>query len=163
MVRTTKADNNQARLADKKPVSTELTEKYPNRFKKGVSGNPAGRKKGSKNKVNLEIEKLLKADAKKITRQVIAKAKKGDMGAIKMFLERVSPPMKDQPFQIELPELKSASDVTQYLATLAKETAKGNIPPTESEKLAKLADHYLKAVEVTDFEKRLLELEEKMN
>lgn len=59
-------------------------------FEQGKSGNPNGRPKGSRNKTTMAMLELLDEEAEAITRRVIERAKKGDMLAIKLVLERVT-------------------------------------------------------------------------
>ena len=51
-------------------------------FKKGQSGNPGGRPKGTRNKTTLAMEELLDGEAEIITRKAIEKAKEGDGGGL---------------------------------------------------------------------------------
>ena len=66
------------------------------KFVKGQSGNPAGKPKGTKNKLTLYRESVLMKQEKKLLQNlpeildvVIEKAKSGDMVATKLFLDRV--------------------------------------------------------------------------
>jgi hypothetical protein len=54
-------------------------------FQIGISGNPNGRKAGSRNKATLLLEALLDGEAEAVTRTVIEKAKAGDMGAARLW------------------------------------------------------------------------------
>lgn len=62
-------------------------------FKPGQSGNPDGRPKGAKNK-RTKYQKMLEDGAEDAIKQVVKKAKDGDMTAIRLIVERVSPPVK---------------------------------------------------------------------
>jgi hypothetical protein len=82
---------------------TTETEPKPRRggFKKGKSGNPAGRPKGAKNAVTILKEAVLQgaedvflANIEKITTVVCKKAVEGDLTAAKMVLDRVVPVKK---------------------------------------------------------------------
>jgi Family of unknown function (DUF5681) len=66
-------------------------------FEPGTSGNPAGRPRGSRNKTTMAAEALLDGEAEGITRKAIEKALEGDMGALRLCLERVLPPRRDRP------------------------------------------------------------------
>jgi hypothetical protein len=66
-------------------------------FEPGQSGNPAGRPKGSRNKATLAVEVLLDGEAESITRKAIELAKKGDLAAIRLCLDRIASPRKDRP------------------------------------------------------------------
>lgn len=72
-----------------------------NRFVKGVSGNPLGRPKGSKNKITLmklalegELRTQLKHDAQEILQVAIAKAKEGDTAMLKLLVDKMIPTSK---------------------------------------------------------------------
>lgn len=65
-------------------------------WKPGISGNPAGKPVGTKNKLTLYREAVLAKQEKKLLKElpeildvVIAKSKEGDIQAIKLFLDRV--------------------------------------------------------------------------
>lgn len=82
----------------------ENSEKMPARstkFQKGVSGNPNGRPKGSKNKITLmklalegELRAQLKPHMADILTQAIAKAMQGDPQMIKLLLDKTLPTTK---------------------------------------------------------------------
>jgi Family of unknown function (DUF5681) len=60
-------------------------------FEPGQSGNPAGKAKGTRNKVTLAIEALLDGEAEALTRKAIELAKAGDMAALRLCLDRIVP------------------------------------------------------------------------
>lgn len=71
------------------------------KFKKGQSGNPKGRPKGTKNKETLAKQALedksmdlMLRELPKIVQVCIEKAKQGDMNAMKMVLDRAIPTKK---------------------------------------------------------------------
>ena len=63
------------------------------KFEKGRSGNPAGRKPGTKSLVSRELEKILKAGGGKVARAVATKltqlSLQGNVPALKLLYERV--------------------------------------------------------------------------
>ena len=70
-------------------------------FQPGVSGNPAGRPKGSKNKITLmklalegELRTQLKPHMADILAVALAKAKDGDPAMIKLLLDKTLPTTK---------------------------------------------------------------------
>jgi hypothetical protein len=81
--------------------------------------------------------------------------------ALRLCLERILPPRKDRPVQIELPKLTSAADATNALALVAAKVAEGEVTPDEGAAVNAIIGGYLKAVEITDIERRLAELERK--
>lgn len=81
-------------------MAKSLTSK-DTRFPAGVSGNPGGRPKGSKNKSTLLREAMEQKVDCKLSREipqvldvVIRAAKSGDMSAAKMLLDRAVPVQK---------------------------------------------------------------------
>jgi hypothetical protein len=70
------------------------------RFQPGVSGNPAGRPKGAKNKSTLAAEALLDGEAEALTRKAVEMALRGDTVALRLCLERLMPPRRDRPVAV---------------------------------------------------------------
>lgn len=66
----------------------------PQLFKKGQSGNPKGRPKGSINKYTQLSRELLSAKGPEIVQVVIDKALKGDVHCLKMCMDRIVPQQK---------------------------------------------------------------------
>jgi hypothetical protein len=63
------------------------------KFAKGVSGNPAGRKPGSKSHVSRELERIVKAGGGKVAREIAQKLTEltlaGNTQAAKLLLDRL--------------------------------------------------------------------------
>ena len=102
------------------------------KFMPGQSGNPNGRPKGSRNKTTLAIEKLLDGEAEEITRKAIDLAKGGDMGAIRICLDRLAPPRKDRHIEFVLPKMQKASDASDASAALVEAVSVGELTPSEA-------------------------------
>ncbi len=131
------------------------------RWSKGQSGNLAGRPKGARHRATMAAEAVLDGEASALTRKAIEKAKEGNSMALRLCLERILPPRKDRPVRIDLPRLESASDATAALAMVAAKVAEGEVTPDEGASVNAVIGGYLKAVEITDIERRLEELERK--
>lgn len=140
------------------PDNTEKKQKKI-RFQKGESGNPLGRPQGSRNKASLMAEQLFAEDIKGVCKSVIEKAKSGDMQAAKIILDRLLPPRKDNPVNIELPEIKTAQDILKAVGGITQAIARGEISPSEGEALARILDINAKAIEICEFESVLTQLE----
>jgi hypothetical protein len=132
-------------------------------FEPGKSGNPAGKPKGTRNKTTLAVEALLDGEAKTLTRKAIELAKAGDLGALRVCLDRIAPPRKDRPVLFELPPVSSAADAAKAAAALLEAVAVGDLTPAEASELGKLIEGYIKALEATDFAERLTKLEQMTN
>jgi Family of unknown function (DUF5681) len=87
-------------------------------FVKGCSGNPQGRPKGARNAATILAEQLLEGEAEALIRKLIAKAKRGNMAALRLCIDRIVPPRRERPLNINLPQLAS---VHQQIVSRAKE------------------------------------------
>ena len=125
----------------------------------GVSGNPAGKPRGARNKTTLAMEALLDQDAEAIIEKAIELAKAGDMTAIRLCLDRLCPPRKDRHVTFELPPLNSAADASRAAATIIAGVSAGELTPAEAAELGKLVESYARTLEATEFEERLATLE----
>jgi hypothetical protein len=132
-------------------------------FEPGQSGNPAGKAKGTRNKVTLAIEALLDGEAEALTRKAIEIAKGGDLAALRLCLDRLAPPRKDRLVMFELPTITCAADAVKASAALVTAVAIGDLTPAEAGELGKLIEAYVKALEATDFAARLENLERVTN
>lgn len=92
------------------PEST--TVKQSHGFQPGVSGNPAGRPRGARNKVTVAAETLLAGQAGALTQKLIEVALGGDVAALKLCFERLCPVPRSAKLDIDLPE-----DVLAYPAS----------------------------------------------
>jgi len=128
-------------------------------FEKGESGNPAGRPRGSRNRATLLMESLLADDAEAIGRKAIEMAKQGDMAAIRLCMDRLSPARKGEPVAFELPPLDKPADSVAAAATIVAAVAAGELTPSEAAELAKVIDVYVRAIATKAFDERLTKLE----
>jgi hypothetical protein len=128
-------------------------------FQKGECGNPAGRPRGSRNRATLLMEGLLADDAEAIGRKAIEMAKQGDMAAIRLCMDRLSPARKGQPVAFELPPLDKPADSVAAAAEIVAGVAAGELTPSEGADLAKVVDVYVRAIATNAFDERLTKLE----
>ena len=68
--------------------SDNTGEQQAGRFRKGQSGNPAGRPRGARNSATLAVEAMLDGEAEALTRKAIDMALAGDTVALKIFTHR---------------------------------------------------------------------------
>ena len=130
-------------------------------FRKGQSGNPRGRPPGARNAATVLAEQLLDGEAETLIRKAVDKAKKGDMAALRLCIERILPPRRERPVSFRLPDLASASDASKAMAAITSAVAAGELTPTEAGELSRLVESYVKTIEATEFERRLRGLEER--
>jgi Family of unknown function (DUF5681) len=129
-------------------------------FRKGHSGNPRGRPAGARNAATVLAEQLLDGEAETLIRKAIEKAKRGDMVALRLCLDRIVPPRRDRPVHFTIPELNSAADATKAMAAITLAVAHGELTPAEAGELSRLVESYVKTIEAAEIERRLRALEE---
>jgi Family of unknown function (DUF5681) len=133
--------------------------KQDGRWRPGESGNPAGRPRGTKNKVTLAAEALLDGEAEAITRKAVELAKAGDLAAIRICMDRIIPARRDHHVTFELPKIETSADAVKACSALLEAVADGDLTPSEAAELGKLVDACLRSIEATEFEERLSRLE----
>jgi hypothetical protein len=134
--------------------------KQAGRWKKGESGNPAGRPRGARSRATVAVEELLEGEVEALTRKAVELALGGDTTALRLCLERLAPPVRERPLELELPPIESAKDLPRAVASLLQAVATGTVTAGEAEKLGRLVGQYVQAVEVAEIEERLRTLEE---
>jgi Family of unknown function (DUF5681) len=130
-------------------------------FRKGQSGNPAGKQRGTRHKATLAIEALLDGGAERLTRKAIEKALEGDGVALRLCLDRLCPPRKDRPVSFTLPKIESAHDAAKATAAILAGVAHGQVTPSEAAEVGRLVETHVKTLEVSDLERRITELEKR--
>jgi Family of unknown function (DUF5681) len=130
-------------------------------FQKGQSGNPGGKPKGARNRTTVLAEKLMQDDTKDIVRAVLAAARGGDMTAARLVLERISPVRRGRPVHLDLPTVRTASDVAEGISALMRAIASGELTPDEAATVAGIFELRRKSLETAEFEQRLQILEDK--
>jgi hypothetical protein len=128
-------------------------------FKKGVSGNPAGKPKGARHKTTILAEKLMADDGEAIVKKVVEAAKAGDLQAARLVLDRICPSRKDSPITFTVPRIQSSADAAEAMSALLAAVAAGEITPSEATEVARLLEGFLRAREGTEIEARLAALE----
>jgi hypothetical protein len=128
-------------------------------FEKGRSGNPAGRRRGSRNKATLAAAALLAGESEALTRKAVQMALAGDPTAMRLCMERVLPPCRERTVKFSLPPIKvaptaetcglSPRDISLAMNAVTSALAQGEITPGEAEKIAGVVDTFVQAVEKT--------------
>ena len=77
-------------------------------FEKGRSGNPGGRRRGSRNKATLAAAALLAGESEALTRKAVEMALGGDPTAMRLCMERVLPPCRERTVKFSLPPIEAA-------------------------------------------------------
>ena len=128
-------------------------------FKKGVSGNPRGRRAGSRNKATMLLEKMMADDGEGVVNAVLEAAKGGDMQAARIILDRICPPRKERPISCKLPKLEDPSDLPAGISAILQAVSEGQLTPGEGQALASLIEAQRRTLETEDIDQRLAALE----
>jgi|APCry1669188970_1035186.scaffolds.fasta_scaffold67523_2 Family of unknown function (DUF5681) len=147
----------------KKTVTTDETPTIKGRFRKGQSGNPSGRRAGSRGKATLAALLLLDDECERLTRVAINLALGGDLLALRMCLDRLIPIRKDHPIGVALPKIATLQDLPGFTASLLGAVSDGLIGCSEAEKLSKIASIHKEVMVAVGFEQRLIDLETAAN
>ena len=127
-------------------------------WKPGQSGNPAGKRPGTG-----KIDKLRAALAKELPEvldALVAKAKEGDIGAIKLILERIVPALRPVDATAPLNLLPEAGLAEQGRAVLAA-LASGQLPVNQAIGILQGLGSLAKLIETDELERRLAALEQR--
>ena len=96
-------------------------------FVKGQSGNPAGRPRGCRNKVNRRAEVELTELAAAFMGDLIVHARQGNPTAMRLVAERVMPVSRQRPVEVPLPALVSPADQAPAVAQISQALGEGDI------------------------------------
>ena len=134
---------------------TEKRKAPPHAWKKGQSGNPNGKKPGSRNKATQMVLAMMEGGAKEITQAVIDAAKAGDLSAARLVIERLAPPMRERPINIELPDTCTAEGCAQAQSAILQAVGTGDLLPGEGATLATIVENRRRSLETQDLEQRI--------
>ena len=131
------------------------------KFEKGRSGNPAGRPKGSRNRVAAALDLVFDQSAEKVAAKAIEMALGGDAQALRMCLDRLVPPRKDRPIAFDLPPIEVTADLPKATGAILRAMAAGELTPAEAADVSKSVDVHVRAIEAHDLHERLTRIEER--
>ena len=126
------------------------------KFKAGTSGNPAGRPKGALGKAT-RWRKELEPHGEALFRVAVESALNGDMAALKLCLERISPPVKpnSEPVVFDL----TGDSLSAKAESVLQAVADGVIDCDSGRKLIGAISDLGRIIEVDQLEARLAQLE----
>jgi hypothetical protein len=128
----------------------------PVRGRPFAKGNrPTGRRAGSRNKKTLAAAALLEGESEALTRRAVELALAGDPTAMRLCIERILPPCRERAIKFVLPPIKSAADIAAGMEAVTSALAAGVITPGEAGTIAAVIDTFVRAIETSDFDRRL--------
>ena len=129
-------------------------------FKKGQSGNPAGKPKGAISKMT-KLRQSIEADLPDIIAAITEQAKAGDMAACKLLMDRVMPALRptDQPITLPL----AGADLGADGRAVIEATGQGAISPDQAKTLLSGLSSLARITEVDELARRIEALEKSIN
>jgi hypothetical protein len=125
------------------------------RFVPGASGNPAGKRPGTRNRKTVLAEALRDGEDNAVARVVIDKAIGGDGVAARFLLGLISPKPRGRAIALDLPEGTRPGDVVATFDATFAAMAAGEITPDEALIVTKVLDGRLRALQALVLERRL--------
>jgi hypothetical protein len=96
---------------------------------------------------------MLDDEAASLTRLALDLAHHGDKAALRLCLDRTIAPRRERAVRFAMPPIAGA------MAALTAAAAQGMITPGEAAQLSQVVETYIRAIEATDFERRLRAVE----
>ncbi|HDR9095088.1 DUF5681 domain-containing protein [Burkholderia vietnamiensis] len=125
-------------------------------FRKGQSGNPAGKPKGTRDK-RTALRELLQPHAADLVAKAVELAKAGDTTALRICIDRCIPAIKAKDQPISLSGLSGSP--AEMGKTVLQAMATGDITPNEAAAVMQVVTAQMRIVEVDDLLKRIEALE----
>lgn len=131
------------------------------KYQAGKSGNPKGRPKGLIDK-RVALRGLFQPHAAELIKIAVDLARQGDPAALKLCLDRLVAPIREDHIHVTVPKITGPADCTKAAAAVLNAVAAGEMLPSEGTVLSNLIDAQRRAYETSDHAKRLLAIEEQM-
>jgi hypothetical protein len=117
------------------------------RFAAGMSGNPAGKRKGTRNRATMMAMLLRVDESGAITRAIIDRALAGDMVAARFCLQQILPKKRGREIELDLPECHDLDGIVAAFGVTVAAMAVGEITPDEALTVSKVLDRRRRALE----------------
>ena len=131
-------------------------------FAKGVSGNPAGRPQGSRNRSTALRDLISDDQSEAILNTMIKAAMDGNLTAARYLLDRVAPASHSQSIMIDLPPIETVEAGAKAIDATLKAVGQGDITLNEAKEIIELIKDRIKLIETVGFEQRLLKVEQEI-
>jgi hypothetical protein len=121
-------------------------------------GNP-GRPVGSKNRTTQILERLAEGEAEQIMQKVLEKALAGNEACLRMLMDRLWRPRRGHPVKLDMPPLKTSTDVLNAIVSLWSAISEGHLTPDEAGALSLVAERSMAIISQQEILKRIEALE----
>lgn len=143
-------------------MNTKLKKPRGKPFAKGVSGNPAGRPQGARNRSTALRDLISDDQSEAILNTMIKAAMDGNLTAARYLLDRVAPASHSQSIMIDLPPIETVEAGAQAIDATLKAVGQGDITLNEAKEIIELIKDRIKLIETVGFEQRLLKVEQEI-
>ncbi len=141
---------------DNSPSASATARDAAGRFLPGQSGNPAGKRPGTRNRATLIREAFAEGEEMVVARAVIDKAKEGDAVSARFLLGLLCPRPRDRAITLDLPDGMSAGDTVAAFNTTLLAMAAGEITPDEALTITRMFDGRLQALRAWELERQMI-------
>lgn len=128
------------------------------RWKRGESGNPAGRPPGLPDR-RRELRELIRPHVPELVEKALAMAKAGDAAALRLLLDRALPPLKPTAEPVAF-ALDPAAPLPEQGAAVLQGVAAGTVPPDVGRSLLEALAAQGRLVELHELARRVAALEQ---
>lgn len=135
---------------------TEASRKNPTTWRKGQSGNPAGRKPGAE-----LVRQLLEPKRAELVQKAVDMALAGDATALRICIDRLAPPARGEAAPVHIPALASAATLTDKATALLHAIGDGQVAPDTGAALLNALAAACRVAELDELARRLAALEAK--
>ncbi len=138
-------------------VETGRKQRGPGRpFRKGESGNPRGRPRGSGPAA--KVRAAIAEDVPVIIKRLAELAKSGDVAAARVLLDRVVPALKAETLPVSIPGIDVGTLAERAQAALSA-VGRGEVAPDTAATLVAAVGALARIIEVDELERRIAALE----
>jgi hypothetical protein len=128
----------------------------------GVSGNPTGRRAGTKTRKQALVESLFEGEVAEIAKKALELARAGNTDCIRIILDRVAPVRRGRPVNFKLPRVSDAADIVECFNGILQSCANGAFTIQEAQALASVVEAGSRAILVRELEDRIERLEARL-
>lgn len=128
-------------------------------FRKGASGNPTGRKPGTRCRATVLAEQLIEGQAEEVVQKCLQMALEGDSTAMRLVMERLVPPRRERATPLRLPDLGDMENLPVATRTVLEQVAAGELTTGQAADVGRVLELHRRNVELVELERRVAALE----
>jgi hypothetical protein len=129
-------------------------------WRKGQSGNPAGRPRGIVDRRSA-LKEAIAGELPSIVRKLVVKAKDGDVQAAGLILSRCLPPLRPSRELIQLDALPDGATAVEIASALVRASVQGRIPCDAASEVVTAMAAAARVLETEELAARVATLESK--